>query len=103
MQPEKFDPDRFLPEVAEKRPAFSYLPFSLGPKQCIGLRMAQLEIKMAMVKILQKVKFERGMGSTETLQFVSATILQSRDPIYVKVVARSCDKEWKYYNYCDTN
>ena len=91
MQPDKFDPDRFVPEEVEKRPAFSYLPFSLGPKQCIGLRMAQLEVKTALVKILQKVKFERGMDSTETLEFVAAVILQSREPVYVKVVARSRD------------
>jgi len=90
-EPDKFDPDRFLPEEVEKRPAFSYLPFSLGPKQCIGLRMAQLEVKTALVKILQRVKFERGMDSTETLEFVAAVILQSREPVYVKVVARSRD------------
>ena len=91
LQPEKFDPDRFLPELVEKRPAFSYMPFGLGPKQCIGLRMAQLELKMALVEILQKVKFERRMDSIEKLEFHAATILQPRDPVYIKVVARSCD------------
>ncbi|KAL9966312.1 hypothetical protein ACROYT_G024366 [Oculina patagonica] len=90
-EPEKFDPDRFLPEVAEKRPAFSYLPFGLGPKQCIGIRLAQLEIKIALVKILQKMKFERGLGTTETIKFHAATILVPSEPIFVKVVARSRD------------
>lgn len=65
------------------------MPFGLGPKQCIGIRLAQLELKMALVEILQRVKFVRGVDSTERLEFRAATILQPRDPVLVKVVARS--------------
>lgn len=88
-EPERFDPDRFLPELVKKRPAFAYMPFGLGPKQCIGIRMAQLELKMALVQILQRVKFEKREDTTKELKFRAATILQPRDPVVVKVVARS--------------
>ena len=89
LQPEKFDPDRFLPELVRKRPAFSYMPFGLGPKQCIGIRLAQMEMKMALIQILQRVKFAKKEDSTGELKFRAATILQPRSPVLVKVVARS--------------
>lgn len=62
------------------------MPFSQGPRQCIGMRLALLEIKMALVKILQKVKFERGVGTTDTLQLNAELILRPREPVRVKVV-----------------
>jgi cytochrome P450 len=31
-----FDPDRFLAESEASRPAYAYLPFSSGTKNCIG-------------------------------------------------------------------
>ncbi|XP_032090048.1 cholesterol 24-hydroxylase isoform X2 [Thamnophis elegans] len=51
-----FDPDRF--SKGKSRPYFSYFPFSLGPRSCIGQLFSQMEVKVLMAKFLQRFEFE---------------------------------------------
>lgn len=57
--PEKFDPDRFLPENVGKNNMLAYLPFAQGPRSCIGTRFAIMEIKFCIVKVFRKYRFSR--------------------------------------------
>ena len=50
---------RFTPEEKAKRPALCHIPFGWGPRNCIGMRFALMEVKMALIEILQKYKFVR--------------------------------------------
>jgi cytochrome P450 len=54
--PEAFDPDRFLPEYATHRPKHSYFPFGGGPRLCMGVDMAMMEMTLIMVMVVQRYR-----------------------------------------------
>ena len=55
--PFKFDPERFSQDGKKKRDNEAFIPFGTGPRNCIGLRFALLEIKLLLATILSKYKF----------------------------------------------
>ena len=56
--PEKYDPERFTLEMKRSRDPYAYLPFGNGPRNCIGLRFAQMEMKLMLARILKKYSLE---------------------------------------------
>ncbi|XP_025410347.1 uncharacterized protein LOC112683508 [Sipha flava] len=71
--PEEFIPERFLDEDSKSRNIFGYLPFSAGPRNCIGQKFAMTEIKTVISTILRKLKFET-IGTKEDIK-VSAQVV----------------------------
>ena len=55
-EPEKFDPDRWLTEPAQKLPRFAYFPFGGGPRQCIGAAFAMMEATLLLATIAQQFR-----------------------------------------------
>ncbi|KAK8741853.1 hypothetical protein OTU49_002425 [Cherax quadricarinatus] len=51
-EPEEFQPDRFLPENKSNITSFTHIPFGMGPRNCIGMRFALMEAKVALAKLL---------------------------------------------------
>jgi cytochrome P450 len=52
--PLKFNPERFSPENRKGRNRFLHVPFSAGPRQCIGTQFSLTEQKLFLVRLLQK-------------------------------------------------
>jgi cytochrome P450 len=56
--PERFDPERFDPDRPVRRERFAYFPFGGGPRQCIGLHLAQLELQVMVATITSRFRLE---------------------------------------------
>ncbi|XP_049861681.1 cytochrome P450 4C1-like [Schistocerca gregaria] len=72
--PDKFDPGRFLPGgSAASRRSYSYLPFSTGPRGCVGGPYATMEIKTLLATLLRRFRIIPG-SSREELETVLFSI-----------------------------
>lgn len=56
-EPERFDPDRWLPGAVEARPRFAFFPFGAGTRRCIGEGFAWMEAKLLIATLLRRWRF----------------------------------------------
>lgn len=53
---EKFDPDNFLPERQANRHYYAFIPFSAGPRSCVGRKYAMLKLKVILSTVLRQFR-----------------------------------------------
>ena len=84
--PGTFDPDRWTGEFEESLPDYAYFPFGGGPRHCIGMRFAMLELKTIIPTVAQRVAFE--LLSDPDPELDMATTLRPAEDIRMRVSLR---------------
>jgi cytochrome P450 len=52
--PEDFRPERWTPEFRQRLPRGAYFPFGMGHRICIGMPLAEMEMRLLLATILQR-------------------------------------------------
>ena len=61
-QPERFNPDRFTPELEKARHRYAWFPFGGGPRACIGQHFSMLESVIALAMLVRDFEFAAPPG-----------------------------------------
>ncbi|MCJ8748299.1 hypothetical protein PDJAM_G00163160 [Pangasius djambal] len=87
----------FTQENKESIDPYTYMPFGLGPRNCIGMRFAIMAMKLAVVEILQRFDISLSEETKVPLELNNSGLLAPKHPIKLKFTPR------KMSNSCNNN
>ncbi|KAF2887199.1 hypothetical protein ILUMI_18974 [Ignelater luminosus] len=85
--PEKFNPDNFLPEKMANRHYYAFIPFSAGPRSCVGRKYAMLKLKVLLSTILRNFRIKSDLKE-EDFQLQGDIILKRAEGFQVRLEPR---------------
>ncbi|XP_048841385.1 cholesterol 24-hydroxylase-like isoform X3 [Brienomyrus brachyistius] len=83
--PLKFDPERFHPDAP--KPYYTYFPFALGPRSCLGKTFSQMEAKVVLAKLVQRFHFHLVPG--QSFEIMDMGTLRPRSGVLCNIESRS--------------
>lgn len=87
--PNKFDPDRFSDENKDNIQEYTYIPFGVGPRNCIGSRFALMEIKTIFYYLLRQFKINVTSKTQIPLQLKKIPVgLKTEKGVWVELQPR---------------
>ena len=96
-EPQKFMPERFLRENSQNSGTQGFLTFGEGPKNCVGRRLATMNLQVLLVNMLRRVKLETCESTPKSLKLkpgMSFTHVTEK-PLILKIVPRVWSTELK--------
>ncbi|CAF1035516.1 unnamed protein product [Rotaria sp. Silwood1] len=82
------DPNLFIPERhAVKRHPVAWMPFGIGPRNCIGMRFGLMELKMCLIELLRHYRILPGDKIEEGFKQNEKFVVQP-DAIFVRLEKR---------------
>jgi len=85
--PDKFNPDNFLPEKTANRHYYAFVPFSAGPRSCVGRKYAMLKLKVILSTILRNFRIISDLDE-EDFRLQADIILKREEGFQIRLEPR---------------